>query len=462
MVFLGIVVVGLQRQAQARRSTRRRACRSRTKRRDDRAIRASQRRAKDERFHQRFLGRLYRADHGGQHHRLRGAACRCCSTKRVSRASRRTPPVIPGTRTSANGTTRCRAGGCGCSTSPSFSAWSTSRSIRGSALTPARSAGARGSNTTTSKSRPAQYGPIFDKYLKQDIKVVAADPERAPSASACSSTIARNATARMPAAARAFPTCATATGSTAASPKPSRTTITNGRNGVMPPLGSALGGDERRQGRRALRVVSVGRTHDELRALRRRRKFSGHLRRLPWRRRQGQPGAGRAQPDRQHLAVRRFGGDDHRDHHQGAATAADACRRTKDLARRRQDPPARRLRLFGCRSREEASKAERCGRLRPQPWQPGIAGEPKLAHGQFAGRGRTLRSPAHDLSARGARLVRELARRAGAAHAAGVLRHALAARGTAARRCCSISPRASSTSSAWCSGRRISSTSPRC
>ena len=47
-----------------------------------------------------------------------------------------------------------------------------------------------------------------------------------------------------------------------------------------------------------------------------REALPGELRRLPWRRRQGQPGARRAQPDRCDLALRHGHGLAHRDHHQ--------------------------------------------------------------------------------------------------------------------------------------------------
>jgi mono/diheme cytochrome c family protein len=60
----------------------------------------------------------------------------------------------------------------------------------------------------------------------------------------------------------------------------------------------------RRRGRRQLRASLNGSAHDSVRA-QRGKEVRGQLRGLPRRRRQGQPDARRAQPDRQPLAVRR-------------------------------------------------------------------------------------------------------------------------------------------------------------
>ena len=76
-----------------------------------------------------------------------------------------------------------------------------------------------GAYAKESAEMDAKVKPLYDKYLAMDLQQVAADPQRARWASACSSTTARSATAPTPAAARASRTCATRTGCTAARPR---------------------------------------------------------------------------------------------------------------------------------------------------------------------------------------------------------------------------------------------------
>ena len=68
----------------------------------------------------------------------------------------------------------------------------------------------------------AEIAPLYAKFAGQDVKVLAADPQARRSGNACSRRIARSATAPTPAVARAFPTCATRTGCTAARRRTSR------------------------------------------------------------------------------------------------------------------------------------------------------------------------------------------------------------------------------------------------
>jgi cytochrome c oxidase cbb3-type subunit 3 len=124
------------------------------------------------------------------------------------------------------------------------------------------------------KQAEAQFAPIFAKYLQTDLKTVAADPvahaigERLflSNCAQCHGSDAGGG--------RGFPNLRDNDWLYGGDPETIKTTITNGRNGVMPPLGAAMGGEE---GVRdvAHYVLSLsGRTHDELRAVRGKPKFN--------------------------------------------------------------------------------------------------------------------------------------------------------------------------------------------
>ena len=169
------------------------------------------------------------------------------------------------------------------------------------------------------------------------------------------------------------------------------------------------------------------------------------LRGLPRRRRQGQPGDGRAQPDRQHLAAWLGRAGDHR-HGQQRQDQRDAG--AGGQADRGADPRAGRLCLGPVE--QGHAPAEAAG---PSPCM------------QPAASARSSRSPRH--RPRGATANRCTRRRRRSIRArcsgcfarwrwafvwpdaAGVLRPALAASGASARRCCSTWARAASTSSGY-------------
>ena len=100
------------------------------------------------------------------------------------------------------------------------------------------------------------------------------------------------------------------------SPEKIEETITLGRIGVMPPLAAAVGSAQDVHDVARYVLSLSGSSSDSLAAYSGKKKF-GHLRRLPRRRRQGQPGDRRAQPDRRHLAARLRRGCDRRHDHAG-------------------------------------------------------------------------------------------------------------------------------------------------
>ena len=131
----------------------------------------------------------------------------------------------------------------------------------------------RGQYDQEQKQAEASFAPLFDKFLKQDIKTVAANPE----AREIGQRLFLNYCARCH--------CSDAGGSPGypnlrdddwlygGEPDTIKASITNGRNGVMPPRGAVVGGDEgARDVANYVRSLS-GLTHDSLRAFRGKSKF---------------------------------------------------------------------------------------------------------------------------------------------------------------------------------------------
>jgi cytochrome c oxidase cbb3-type subunit 3 len=112
----------------------------------------------------------------------------------------------------------------------------------------------------------ATYGPLFAKFAVQDLKQVAGDPE----ALAIGQRLFLNHCAQCHGSdaggARGYPSLRDRDWLYGGDPETIKTSITQGRTGVMPPLGPAVGGDEG-AGDVAHYVFSLsGRTHDSLRA----------------------------------------------------------------------------------------------------------------------------------------------------------------------------------------------------
>ena len=124
------------------------------------------------------------------------------------------------------------------------------------------------------KQAAVQYGPMFDKYLQQDIVKVAADPE----ARAIGQRLFLNNCAQCHGSdaggGKGFPNLRDNDWLYGGDPETIKASITNGRNGVMPPLGGAMGGDDGVKDVANYVLSLSGRTHDELRAARGKSKFS--------------------------------------------------------------------------------------------------------------------------------------------------------------------------------------------
>lgn len=117
------------------------------------------------------------------------------------------------------------------------------------------------------------YGPLFARYLQQDLKLVAADPAATEmgqrlfltNCAQCHGSDARGG--------KGFPNLTDNDWLYGGDPEMIKTSITNGRNGVMPPLAAAVGGDDAVKDVANYVLSLSGRTHDELRAARGKTKF---------------------------------------------------------------------------------------------------------------------------------------------------------------------------------------------
>ncbi|OGA25165.1 MAG: cytochrome-c oxidase, cbb3-type subunit III [Betaproteobacteria bacterium RIFCSPLOWO2_02_FULL_67_26] len=114
----------------------------------------------------------------------------------------------------------------------------------------------------------ARFGPIYEKYAAQDVAAVAQSPE----ALAIGQKLFLNNCAQCHASdgggGRGFPNLTDRDWQWGGTPEAIKTTITDGRTGVMPPMGAAIGGDEGAKDAAHYVLSLSGRTHDSLRAFR--------------------------------------------------------------------------------------------------------------------------------------------------------------------------------------------------
>ncbi len=123
------------------------------------------------------------------------------------------------------------------------------------------------------KEANAQYGPLFEKYAAQDLKQLAADPQ----ARAIGQKLFLNYCAQChgsdAAGGKGFPNLTDHDWLYGGDPETIKTSIMNGRNGVMPALGTALGDEATKDVLNYVLSLS-GRSHDSARAGRGREKFA--------------------------------------------------------------------------------------------------------------------------------------------------------------------------------------------
>ena len=124
------------------------------------------------------------------------------------------------------------------------------------------------------KQAAAQFGPIFDQYARQDLKTVAADPAARAIGQRLFLTYCAQCHGSDAGGGPGFPNLRDNDWLYGGEPATIKASITGGRNGVMPPMGAAVGGEEGVKDVAHYVLSLAGRTHDELRAARGKSKFS--------------------------------------------------------------------------------------------------------------------------------------------------------------------------------------------
>jgi cytochrome c oxidase cbb3-type subunit 3 len=118
------------------------------------------------------------------------------------------------------------------------------------------------------RSADARFGPLYEKFSALEIPALAKDPK----AMAIGQKLFLNHCAQCHASdgrgSRGFPNLADRDWLWGGTPEAIRTSIAEGRTGVMPPLGAAVGGDEGAKDVAHYVLSLSGRTHDTLRAFR--------------------------------------------------------------------------------------------------------------------------------------------------------------------------------------------------
>jgi len=99
----------------------------------------------------------------------------------------------------------------------------------------------RGQLQAEQEQATKKYGPIFDKFLKQDLKTVAANPEARETGKRLFLTYCSQCHGSDAAGARGFPNLTDNDWLYGGDPDTIKTTISNGRGGVMPAWGPVLG-----------------------------------------------------------------------------------------------------------------------------------------------------------------------------------------------------------------------------
>lgn len=123
------------------------------------------------------------------------------------------------------------------------------------------------------KKADADYSPLFNKYLSQDLKAVAADPQAhaigerlfVTYCSQCHGSDARGG--------RGFPNLTDKDWLFGGEPATIKTTIMEGRVGQMPPMGAAIGGDKDVDNVAQYVLSLSGSTHDPIKAVFGKEKF---------------------------------------------------------------------------------------------------------------------------------------------------------------------------------------------
>ncbi len=124
------------------------------------------------------------------------------------------------------------------------------------------------------KEAAATFGPIIDKFLKQDVQTVATNPEAREIGQRLFLNYCAQCHGSDAGGSRGYPSLRDNDWLYGGTPEAIKTTLLNGRNGAMPPMGAAVGGAEDVRDVAHFVLSLAGRTHDSLRAQRGKPKFA--------------------------------------------------------------------------------------------------------------------------------------------------------------------------------------------
>ena len=130
-----------------------------------------------------------------------------------------------------------------------------------------------GQHAAELKQAGAQYGPIYARFAARDLKEVAADAEARAIGQKLFLTYCAQCHGSDAGGGRGFPSLRDNDWLYGGDPETIKASIANGRNGMMPPMGAAVGGADGAKDVAHYVLSLSGRTHDSSRAARGKPKF---------------------------------------------------------------------------------------------------------------------------------------------------------------------------------------------
>jgi cytochrome c oxidase cbb3-type subunit III len=124
------------------------------------------------------------------------------------------------------------------------------------------------------KKADAEYGPLFDRYLKQDLKMVAADPKAHEMGERLFLTYCAQCHGSDARGNKGFPNLTDKDWLYGGEPETIKLTIMNGRNGQMPSMAAALGSDADVENVAHYVLSLSGSAHDPIKAVFGKPKFA--------------------------------------------------------------------------------------------------------------------------------------------------------------------------------------------
>ena len=119
----------------------------------------------------------------------------------------------------------------------------------------------------------ADYGPLFDQYLKRDIKAVAADPQARAIGERLFLTYCSQCHGSDAHGNKGYPNLTDKDWLYGGTPETIKTTIMHGRNGQMPPMATALGSDREVENVANYVLSLSGSTYDPIKSVRGKSRF---------------------------------------------------------------------------------------------------------------------------------------------------------------------------------------------